>query len=122
MTMVIRKILLVREIREPVRAHIKIQNSIRNMLLRFPRIKRFYACFNGGWTNARNLEEYLNLIVKLSKPQKNTQYRFYLNCKNEIVAGKTVEEVLSKEEYLYSKSENAHEQFWRVVTNSHYEF
>ena len=85
-------------------------------------IRHSYACFNGGWTNGRNLEEYLNLIVKLSKPQKNTQYRFYLNCKNEIVAGKTVEEVLSKEEYLYSNSENNHEQFWRVVTNSPYEF
>lgn len=85
-------------------------------------IRHSYACFNGGWTNARNLEEYLNLIVKLSKPQKNTQYRFYLNCKNEIVAGKTVEEVLSKEEFSYSKSESTHEQFWRVVTNSPYEF
>jgi len=85
-------------------------------------IKHSYACFNGGWTDGKNLEEYLNLIVKMSKPQKHSQYRFYLNCKNEIIDGKSVEEVLSKEEFSYSKSENTHEQFWRVVTNSLYEF
>lgn len=85
-------------------------------------IKHSYACFNGGWMDGKNLEEYLNLIVKLSKPQKHSQYRFYLNCKNEIVSGKSVEEVLSKDEFSYSNSENIHEQFWRVVTNSSYEF
>ncbi|TSC59895.1 MAG: KAP P-loop [Parcubacteria group bacterium LiPW_15] len=83
-------------------------------------IKSSYACFNGegGWTGGHNLEEYLNLIVKLSKPQKRNQYRFYLNYKNEIFAGKKIEDVLGGEEFSYSKSESSHEQLWRVVVNS----
>jgi len=85
-------------------------------------IKHSYACFNGGWTDGKNLEEYLNLIIRMSKPQKHSQYRFYLNCKNEIIKGKSVEEVLSKDEFSYSKPENTHEQFWRVIINSLYEF
>lgn len=84
--------------------------------------KHSYACFNGGWTDGKNLEEYLNLIVKLSKPQKSNQYRFYLNCKDEIANGKTVKDVLSRDEFSYSKSENSHEQFWKVVINSVYDF
>lgn len=81
-----------------------------------------FACFNGGIFMSRNLEEYLNLIIKLSKPQKYTQYKFYLNCKNKIVNGKSVEEVLSDKIFSYIKSEKSHEQFWRVVTNSAREF
>ena len=85
-------------------------------------IKHSYACFNGGWTDGKNLEEYLNLIIRMSKPQKHSQYRFYLNCKNEIIKGKSVEDVLSKDEFLYSGTERTHEQFWRVIINSLYEF
>jgi len=84
--------------------------------------KHSFACFNGSWTDGKNLEEYLNLIVKLSKPQRNSQYRFYLNCKDEIANGKKVEDVLSKTEFAYSNSENSHEQFWKVVINSAYDF
>lgn len=86
-------------------------------------IKHSYACFNGVWTDGRNLEEYLNLIVKLSKPQRGNQYRFYLNIKNEILKGKGIQEILLKhDEFLYSKSENSHEQLWRIVINSLHEF
>ncbi|MDP2967269.1 MAG: P-loop NTPase fold protein [bacterium] len=85
-------------------------------------VKHSYACFNGGWTDGKNLEEYLNLIVKLSKPQIHSQYHFYLNCKNEIADGKTIEEVLSKDEFTYSKGENSHEQFWKIIVNSTYDF
>lgn len=84
--------------------------------------KRSYACFNGGWTDGKNLEEYLKLIVRLAKPQRQNQYRFYLNCKNEIADGKTINEVLSKDEFSYSNSENTHEQFWRVIINSAHDF
>lgn len=86
-------------------------------------IKHSYACFNGLWGDGRNLEEYLNLIVKLSKPQKTNQYRFYLNCKNELLKGKAIENVLSEhEEFSYSRSESTHEQLWRVIINSLHEF
>jgi hypothetical protein len=87
-------------------------------------IKKTYACFNGdgGWTGGRNLEEYLNLIVKLAKPQKQTQFRFYLKCRDSIRSGQTVENVLSREQFNFSEGENSHEQFWRLVTNSNIEF
>jgi len=84
--------------------------------------KHTYACFNGGWTNGRNLEGYIKLILKLSRPQRATQHRFYVKCKNEIQAGETVEKVLSQEEFSYFNNENNHEYFWRVVTNSSYDF
>lgn len=78
-----------------------------------------YACFNGVWTTARNLEEYLNLIVKLSKPLKGNQYRFYLNRVKEIFGGKPIEEVLNKhEEFASTKNETSHEQLWRTIINS----
>lgn len=86
-------------------------------------IKHSYACFNGAWGDGRNLEEYLNLIVKLSKPQRFNQYRFYLNCKNEIRDGKNINDVLNEhEEFSYSQSESSHEQLWRVIVNSLHEF
>lgn len=85
-------------------------------------IKHTYACFNGEWTNGRNLEAYLNLIVNLSKPQKGDQYRFYLNAKNEIQGGTPIGEILSQNEFATSKSENSHQQLWRVVVNSLFDF
>jgi hypothetical protein len=70
----------------------------------------------------RNLEEYLNLIVKLSKPQKRYQYKFYLNAKNKLLSGMPIEEIFSDEEFSYSKSENSRHQFWRVIVNSARDF
>lgn len=85
--------------------------------------KHSYACFNGAWGDWRNLEEYLRLIVKLSKPQRVSQYRFYLNIKNEILHGKAIKELLSEHnEFSYSESEDSHEQLWRVIINSLHEF
>ncbi len=85
-------------------------------------LKHTLACFNGGWTNGRNLEAYLNLIVNLSKPQKGDQYRFYLNAKNEIQSGTPIGDILSRDEFATSKNENGHQQLWRVVVNSLFDF
>jgi hypothetical protein len=87
-------------------------------------VKNSYACFNGkgGWTGGRNLEEYLNLIVRLAKPQKKGQYKVYLNCRDRIRNGEPVEAVLGQDIFLPSESESSHEQFWRVITNSQSEF
>lgn len=83
-------------------------------------VRSSYACFNGN--DGRNLEQYLNLIIRVSKPQKSNQHKFYVNCKNDIVAGKSIEEVLAREEFSYTKNENSHELLWRVITNSLAEF
>lgn len=86
--------------------------------------KRSYACFNGdgGWRGGRNLEEYLNLIVKLSKPRKRGQYRFYLNAKDKVLSGVPIADILSDSEFAYSEGESGHEQFLRVVVNSARDF
>ncbi|MFS0838093.1 P-loop NTPase fold protein [Paenibacillus sp. 1P03SA] len=84
-----------------------------------------YACFNGShWgSNSRNLEQYLNLIIKLSRPIHTEQYRFYVNIKNEILNQKNIGEVLKREEFSFSGGEKNHEQIWRVLINSpHNEF
>ncbi|MBI5374198.1 MAG: P-loop ATPase [Candidatus Schekmanbacteria bacterium] len=96
-------------------SQIKIDNTPQE-------IASSYACFNGGWTDNRNLEEYLNLIVRLSKPQKRSQHKFYLNCKNEVLQGKPVKEILEREEFSDTNNELSHELFWRVITNSLSEF
>jgi hypothetical protein len=85
--------------------------------------KRSYACFNGGGGSGRNLEQYLHLIVRLSKPQSETQYRFYLNAKNEIARDTPIEEVLSKnKEFAWSMTERNRQELWRVIVNSTRDF
>lgn len=87
-----------------------------------PSVSRSYACFNGVWSSGKNLEEYLHLIVKLSKPQKHSQYYFYLNCKNNLIDGGDIEEILSQEAFSFSNTENNRQQLWNVLTNSAREF
>ena len=77
-----------------------------------------FACFNGSGGGGRNLEQYLHLIVRLTAPQSDTQYHFYLNKKNEIVEGRSIAEVLSDPEFAWTKRESARDQLWRVVVNS----
>lgn len=85
--------------------------------------KKSYACFNGGGGSGRNLEQYLHLIVRLSKPQSETQYRFYLNAKNEIARDTPIEEVLSKnEQFAWSVTERNRQELWRVIVNSTRDF
>lgn len=83
-----------------------------------------YACFNGGtFGGGANLEAYLKLIVKLSKPQKSGQYKFYANLKDEIRDGKkTVESVLATDDFSFNLPEKNREQLWRVLLNSLSEF
>jgi hypothetical protein len=86
-------------------------------------VKRSYACFNGGGGSGRNLEEYLHLIVRLSKPQNSNQHRFYLNCKNRIATGVPIEDVLAEyAEFSPTASERNRAQLWRVIVNSVREF
>nr|WP_238588373.1 P-loop NTPase fold protein [Paenibacillus polymyxa] len=84
-----------------------------------------YACFNGSFRNSsrRNLEQYLNLIIKVSRPPHTEQYRFYVNIKNEILKNQNIVEVIKREEFSFSRGEANHNQIWRVLVNSpQYEF
>lgn len=85
-------------------------------------LKKTYACFNGSWGAGRNLEEYLKLIVNLSKPIETSQYTFYKNQKDALLKGTDVVKILEKPEFAFSVSEENHASFWKVITNSLSEF
>ena len=95
----------------------------RGGVLNFNRITKemltSYACFNGGSilsTAGRNLEQYLNVITKMSRPVGTDQYKFYINLKNKILSGETVAEV-----FFSLKSESDHHQLWKVLVNTSYD-
>jgi hypothetical protein len=79
---------------------------------------RSRACFNGSGGSSRNLERYLNLIVKLSKQDKREGYQFYVNKKNELLQGKTLDEIFGNEEFDFSKGDFSHNELWNVIVNS----
>lgn len=77
-----------------------------------------YACFNGSdWTRKnRNLEQYLNLITKMSKPLQTDQYQFYINHKNMILTNKSIEEIFNIN--AFSMSEFNQKQLWITLVDS----
>jgi hypothetical protein len=86
-------------------------------------ITKSYACFNGGlFGGGRNLEEYLKLIVKLSKPHKTSQYRFYLNEKGKLLKGASIAEIMDSDDFSFIKGESVRQQLWRVIINNAHEF
>lgn len=82
--------------------------------------KRSRACFNDS--SSRNLERYLNLIVKLSKPEKRAGYKFYLNNKDELLTGVSFEMIFAKDEFSFSEGDFSRYELWRVCVNSATEF
>jgi KAP family P-loop domain len=82
-------------------------------------VRTSLACFNGGWTNGRNLETYLDLIVNLSKPVDIFQHKFYINKRNGIVDGSlTIEGVFAEEKFSYDKGEYPREKIWQILVNN----
>ncbi len=77
------------------------------------------ACFNGGWTNGRNLETYLNLIVNLSKPIDVGQHRFYTTWRDKIIDGtETLDSAFSDDRFAYKHGEYTRERLWRILVNN----
>ncbi len=82
-------------------------------------IRTSLACINGGWTNGRNLEAYLDLIVNLSKPEDSSQHRFYANRRDQIAAGTaTIENAFADQRFNYDKGEQPREKLWRILINN----
>jgi len=82
-------------------------------------VRTSLACFNGGWTNGRNLETYLDLIVNLSKPVDIGQHRFYMTWREKIV-NKTTTVVLAfaDQKFAYTEGEYPRERLWRILVNN----
>lgn len=79
---------------------------------------RSRACFNGQGGSSRNLERYLNLIVKLSKQDKRDGYQFYVNKKDELLQGQKLDVIFAKDEFNFSKGDFSRDQLWTVIVNS----
>lgn len=80
---------------------------------------RTRACFN--WQH-RNLERYLQLIVRLKVPEATATYRLYRDQLQAVKDRKlTVAEVLSRSDFALALSESPQEQFWTLIVNHAYE-
>ncbi|HEV8015317.1 MAG TPA: P-loop NTPase fold protein [Stellaceae bacterium] len=84
--------------------------------------RRSYACFNSDIVGGRNLETYLNLIVRVTAPQVEEEYRFYSNTKDRIRDGEAISKVLAEVDFSFERSETSHNELWRVLINSLGEF
>ena len=79
------------------------------------------ACFNGQGYTGRNLERYLNLIIKLSKQDKREGYQFYLNKKNDLLQGESLDSIFQGDDFRFSNGEFARDQLWMIIANSAHE-
>lgn len=83
---------------------------------------RSRARFNGCGYPDRNLERYLNLIVKYSKPDPVDGYRLYVNWKDKFLKGESLDDIFADEVFNFSKGEFAREKLWNILVNSSNEF
>jgi len=82
-------------------------------------VRTSLACFNGGWTNGRNLETYLDLIVNLSKPEDIGQHRFYMAWREKIVnKTNTIASAFADPKFSYARGEYTREKLWRILVNN----
>ncbi|MNX88051.1 hypothetical protein D3C86_1200080 [compost metagenome] len=80
---------------------------------------RTRACFN---FESRNLENYLQLIVRFKVPEVTTTFKLYKDLLDEVMVGKvTVAEVLESSEFAIRANEDFHDQFWRILVNNAYQ-
>lgn len=79
-------------------------------------VLRTRACFN---FESRNLEKYLQLIVRFKVPEVTTTFKMYKELLQRVMDGKSnVADVLSKPEFTGRTSEDVHDQFWRILVNN----
>ena len=82
-------------------------------------VRTSLACFNGGWTNGRNLETYLDLIVNLSKPVDIDQHKFYTQWRDKIINKTiTVDTAFADSKFAYIEGEHTREKLWRILVNN----
>ena len=77
---------------------------------------RTRACFN---FESRNLENYLQLIIRFKVPEVTTTFKMYKDLLDEFTEGKaTVAELLERPEFAIRTREDVHDQFWRILVNN----
>lgn len=83
-------------------------------------ILRSRACFNSG--NTRNLESYLKLIVRFATPEPQETFVLYQTAVDRVRSGRSIASVLGEADFALERTENAHDQFWRVLVNQAHDF
>lgn len=76
------------------------------------------ACFNGTHGTPHNLQQYLHLIVRQSKPVKRAQQQFYLNKIVEFGDDKPIDEIFRDDEFAPENGEGSRARFWRTLINT----
>lgn len=76
------------------------------------------ACFNNP--NFRNLEAYLNLIVRVIAPEPVTTLILYKEALENIRNGTTIVSILKRAEFTSHNWEYAHERLWTEILNQSY--
>ncbi len=77
------------------------------------------ACFNQY--SYRNLEKYLNLIVRFITPEPQETFVLYQAAVERVQKGETITSVLASPEFQLELGELAHDQFWRLLVNQSYD-
>lgn len=82
-------------------------------------IRTSLACINGGWTNGRNLEAYLNLVANLSRPEETAQHKPYANYRDKIINGRTtISDVFKSKKFDHNTGEQSREKLLRMLVNN----
>jgi hypothetical protein len=77
------------------------------------------ACFNSA--PHRNLEAYLNLIVRCIAPEPRATFKLYQEAVSKVTKGTLIKEIFSDPEFQLIEGEVAHDQFWRVLASQSYD-
>lgn len=83
-------------------------------------VLRSRACFNDE--GLRNLEKFLKLIVRFSKPERRETFVLYQDAVNDVRKGTTIAAVFEGPDFELTSSAYAHDQFWRVLVSQSYDF
>jgi KAP family P-loop domain len=78
------------------------------------------ACFNQD--GHRNLEKYLNLIVRFVSPEPQETFVLYQKAVDRVRGGASIRSILGEREFRLDVSDQAHDQFWRVLVNQAHDF
>lgn len=83
-------------------------------------VLRSRACFN--FEELRNLESYLNLIVRFSTPEPQQTFVLYQDAVERVRKGTSIASLLTSSDLDLERGEHAHDQFWRVLVNQSHDF
>ncbi|PTU30132.1 P-loop NTPase fold protein [Stenotrophobium rhamnosiphilum] len=79
------------------------------------------ACFNEK--NSRNLETYLELIVRFRRPELEKTFKLYQRAVERVMReGVSIASIFSRPEFDLHRGEFSHDQFWRVLLSNSNEF